>query len=59
VSGHGEPKVRTSRLEQLVYTYPVGRIAGDIGVFDSKVSIVVDGPSKLCELEGRGIVFGQ
>jgi hypothetical protein len=37
VSGHGAPKVRTSRLKQLVYTYlEGGRIAGNDGVFDSK-----------------------
>jgi hypothetical protein len=44
-------------LEQLVYTYIHGRIAGEVGVFDSKVSIVVDGPSKLHRVRRKGHCF--
>jgi hypothetical protein len=45
--GHGALTVRTSMLEQLVYTYIGGRIAGEVGIFDSQSPSVVDGPSIL------------
>jgi hypothetical protein len=37
--------VRTSMLEQLVYTYIGGRIAGEFGIFDSQSPLAEDGPS--------------
>ena len=43
--GHGALTVRTSMLEQLVYTYIAGRIAGEVAVFDSQSPLAEDGPS--------------
>jgi hypothetical protein len=59
VSEHGTPKVRTSRLKQLVYTYLVGRIAGNDGVFDSKgpTFFIVDGSSQLRRVRRQGHCF--
>ena len=53
---HG--KVETRRLEQLVYTYHSGAIAGEVGIFDSTVSIIVDGPSRttLAKMHGKQLV---